>query len=113
NPKILSAVEKLKALGFNPVFLTSETANIQKLGKMATHEVQMVKNAFKQIPSGIYGKRIMSFHQAYLNREEFTACVDAANLEKLAKMLRVLGFLTQTKVYLIWKNPTTHVQVTK
>jgi len=112
NPKILSAVEKLRTLGFNPVFLTSETTNLQKLGKMANHEVQMVRNAFKQIPSGIYGKRIMSVHQAYLNREEFTARVDAANLEKLVKMLRVLGFLTQTKVYLIWKNPTTSTEVT-
>jgi len=25
--------------------------------------------------------------------------------EKLAKMLRILGFLTQTKVYLFWENP--------
>jgi len=72
----------------------------------------MVRNAFKQIPSGIYGKRIMSVHQAYLNREEFTARVDAANLEKLVRMLRVLGFLIQTKVYLIWKNPTTSTEVT-
>jgi len=38
-----------------------------------------------------------------LNKEEYEAIVDAADIIKLAKMLRILGFLTQTKVYLFWK----------
>jgi len=29
--------------------------------------------------------------------------VDKGGIEKLAKMLRILSFLTQTKVYLFWK----------
>ena len=41
--------------------------------------------------------------QAFLNKEEYGAIVDAADINKLAKMLRILGFLTQTKVYLFWK----------
>ena len=40
----------------------------------------------------------------FLKKPEYEALVDAADLEKLAKMLRILGFLTQTKVYLFWKN---------
>ena len=31
------------------------------------------------------------------------AYLDAADNQKLAKILRILGFLTQTKVYLFWK----------
>jgi len=38
-----------------------------------------------------------------LNKEEYEAIVEAADIIKLAKMLRILGFLTQTKVYLFWK----------
>jgi hypothetical protein len=34
---------------------------------------------------------------------EFT--VENASLEKLAKMLKVLSFMAQTKVHLLWKNP--------
>ena len=44
-------------------------------------------------------------HKAYMPKEEFNNCVDKAPLKKLAKTLRILSFLTQTKVYLFWKNP--------
>ena len=53
---------------------------------------------------GRMGRRARGVRQAFLKKEEFEALVDAASLEKLAKMLRILGFLTQTKVYLFWKN---------
>jgi len=33
--------------------------------------------------------------------------MSSTDTHKLAKMLRTLGFLAQTKVYLIWKNLTT------
>ena len=38
-----------------------------------------------------------------MNKEEYETIVDAADTDKRAKMLRILGFLTQTKVYLFWK----------
>ena len=103
NPEILKAVEKLRAFNFNPVFLTSERTNLEKLRRMSAEEVNWVKTVFKEIRGGIYRKRIMGVRQAFLKKEEFEALVDVASLEKLAKMLRILGFLTQTKVYLFWK----------
>jgi hypothetical protein len=103
HPEMLKAVEKLRAFGFNPVFLTSERANLIKLGRMSAEEVEGVKMVFKEIKGSVYRKRLTSAHQAFLVKEEFQALVDAASLEKLAKMLRILGFLTQTKVYLFWK----------
>jgi len=107
DPRILEAVEKLRVLGFNPIFLSSEKANLEKLRRMSVEEVEQVKNIFKEVSksSGVYRKRIMSVHEAYLTHEQFCARVDKASLEKLAKMLRILGFLTQTKVYLFWKKP--------
>jgi len=39
----------------------------------------------------------------YMPKEKFNNCVYKASLKKLAKMLHILGFLTQTKVYLFWK----------
>jgi len=105
--RILEAVEKLRALGFNPIFLSSEKSNLEKLQKMSAAEVEHVKIIFKEVSksSGVYRKRIMSVHEAYLTHEQFCHRVDKASLEKLAKMLRILSFLTQTKVYLFWENP--------
>jgi len=106
DPRILEAVEKLRTFGFNPIFLSSEKANLEKLQKMPIHEVEQVKSIFKEVSrsSGVYRKRIMSVHEAYLTHEQFCKRVDGASLQKLAKMLRILSFLTQTKVYLFWKN---------
>lgn len=103
HPEILKAVEKLRAFGFSPIFLTSERTNLVKLGRMSVEEVDGVKVVFKEIKGNVYRKRIMGVCQAFLAKEEFEALVNKANLEKLAKMLRILGFLTQTKVYLFWK----------
>jgi len=67
--------------------------------------VRRVREVLKEISAGVYRKRLWSSHKAYMPKEKFNNHVDKAPLKKLAKMLRILGFLTQTKVYLIWKNP--------
>jgi ABC-type ATPase with predicted acetyltransferase domain len=105
NPQILKVVEKLRAFNFNPVFLTSERMNRNKLQRMTAEEIDGVKMVLKEV-SGIYRKRITGARKAFLNKEEYEAIVDAADTNKLAKMLRILGFLTQTKVYLFWKRKT-------
>jgi len=103
NPRVVGAVEKLRKLGFNPVFLTSETTNLKKLRGMSADGVEEVRDVFKAISGGIYGRRILSIYQAFLTKKDFEARVESASLERLAKMMRILGFLTQTKVYLFWK----------
>ena len=106
NPAILESLEKLRQLGFNPVFLSSTKYNLERM-REDPRLVEQVKDIFKFVSKagGIYRKRIASGHQAYLTHEEFCNRVDDASVEKLAKMLRILSFLTQTKVYLFWKNP--------
>jgi len=103
NLEILRAVEKLRAFNFNPIFLTSEGTNLQKLKLMSAKEVNGVRTVFKEVSGSVYRKRITGACQAFLAKEEFEALVDATSLQKLAKMLRILGFLMQTKVYLFWK----------
>jgi ABC-type ATPase with predicted acetyltransferase domain len=106
NPAVLEAVEKLRKLGFNPVLLSSEKYNMHQL--QALRSIGQVKKILKDLSKavGIYRKRLCSYyHKVYLKHEEFCLKVDNASLEKLAKMLRILSFLTQTKVYLFWKSP--------
>ena len=103
NPAVLEAVERLRMLGFNPVFLSSEKCNIRQLRglRSARHVKAILKDLSEAV--GIYRKRLWSSHKAHMPKEEFNNCIDKAPLKKLAKMLRILGFLTQTKVYLFWK----------
>jgi hypothetical protein len=79
-----------------------ERTNLNILEGITAEELDRVKMVLKGV-SGIYRKRITGASQAFLKKEEYEALVDAANIEKLAKMLRIIGFLTQTKVYLFWK----------
>jgi len=103
NPAIVEGVEKLRQLGFNPVFLGSTKYNLERM-REDPRLVEQVKDIFKFVSKagGLYRKRIAAVGQAYLKHEEFCNRVDKASVEKLAKMLRILGFLTQTKVYLFW-----------
>jgi len=104
NPAVLEAMEKLRKLGFNPVFLSSEKYNMHQL--RALRAVSQVKAILKELSKsvGIYRKRLLSGHKAYYTHKEFCKHVEGTDVKKLAKMLRILSFLTQTKVYLFWKN---------
>jgi len=111
NPSVLEAMEKLRKLGFNPVFLSSEKYNMRQLWTLRS--VSEVKTILKDLSKvvGIYRKRLLSGHKAYYTHKEFCKHVEGADLKKLGKMLRILSFLTQTKVYLFWKkgNACAHV----
>jgi len=101
---ILKAVETLQKLGFNPVFLASKQMNLQRLEGMTQKQVVRVKQALLSV-SNIYYKRLAAKGQAFLTREEFEKTLKMATSQKLAQMLSALSVLTQTKVYLFWKNP--------
>jgi len=103
NPAILEATEKLRKLGFNPVFLSSEKYNIRQLRALGA--VTQVKTILKDLSKGvgIYRKRLLSGHKAYYTHKEFCKHMEGADVKKLAKMLRILSFLTQIKVYLFWE----------
>ncbi|MCW4016798.1 MAG: ATP-binding cassette domain-containing protein [Candidatus Bathyarchaeota archaeon] len=102
NPQVTKTVEKLADLNFNPVFLTSEKANINKLQNMTKTELNKVRDIIKEV-KGIYRKRVAGTKKPFLNNKEYANIVDNADTTKLAKMMRIIGFLTQTKVYLFWK----------
>ncbi|MCW4033807.1 MAG: ABC transporter ATP-binding protein, partial [Candidatus Bathyarchaeota archaeon] len=101
DPKTLQIIEQLKDLKFNPVFLTSQKMNLHNLENMTKTQINQTKEALKQV-SGIYRKRIISNKQAFIKKADYEQVINNADNIKLAKMLRILGFLAQTKVYLLW-----------
>jgi len=58
------------------------------------------------ISSGHY-KRSKAAGKVYLKKSEFKELITEASLETVAKVISRLAILTQTKVYLLWKNPKT------
>jgi len=44
-------------------------------------------------------------HQPYGKFRKYKAGVEKADLEKVAKLIRICGMLLQTKVYLFWNQP--------
>jgi hypothetical protein len=101
--KVSAAIEKLKALGFNPVFLSSEKYNMQVL----LDDPLRVK-VVRDLLSSLHNPLLLKFansHDPYGRKAEYQAMVRNAPVEKLAKMLRCLAVLAQTKVYLFWANP--------
>ncbi|TET19649.1 GNAT family N-acetyltransferase [Candidatus Bathyarchaeota archaeon] len=103
-PAILEGVEKLRRLGFNQVLLGSTKYTIQRMRKNPCL-IKKVRTVFKHVSKagGVYRKRIASTGRAYMKHNEFCECVDRADIEKLARMIKILSFLIQTKVYLFWK----------
>lgn len=60
---------------------------------------QKVRMVFKHVSKagGVYRKRIASTGRAYMKHNEFCECVNHADVEKLAQMIKILSFLIQTK----------------
>ena len=77
-----------------------------KLQQMTNKQVENVRMTLKEV-TGIYRKRIAGTKKPYPSKQEYTAVIDKADNQKLAKIIRILGFLTQTKAYLIWKKTNT------
>lgn len=107
NPAIVEGVEKLRHVGFNPVFLCSTRYNLERM-REDPRLVEQVKDIFKFVSKagGLYRKRIASVHQAYLKHEEFCDRVDKASIEKLAKMLRILSFPYTNKSLPLLEKPS-------
>jgi len=101
---ILDAIEKLRQLGFNPMLLGSTKYNLETLKRMNPTEIK----AYKEILTSVRNPRLKKFadsHAPYGTQTEYCQAINKASLKKLAKMLKALSFLAQTKVYLLWRSP--------
>jgi ABC-type transport system involved in cytochrome c biogenesis ATPase subunit/GNAT superfamily N-acetyltransferase len=95
--------EVLSNLGFNLQFLSSKSNVLQILSKLKPSEITQIKHAFikNQTPRFL---KYFAAHQPYGILSEYERKVKNADLERLAGLIKVCGFLLQTKVYLLWRN---------
>jgi len=94
----------LEKLGFNIQLLGSENYNLEKLQSVKTDDVELICEAFSRYNHPRFMKYFFA-HQPFGKRQEYTSKILHASLETLAHLIKICGFLLQTKVYLFWENP--------
>jgi len=98
----LKIAEILSKLGFNIQLLGSEKCVLIKLQNLCDKEMTRIKEAF--IKHGHTRFMIHFFPHQLFGKKAYTSETMKASLEKLAHLIKVCGFLMQTKVYLFWRN---------
>ena len=102
NKNVLNAIEKLRSLGFTPTMLGSVNYNMEKIREIGKEEITAILVELSK-KEGAVRKRLSSSSKAYPRHEGFMRKISQFNEERLAKALKKLSFLAQTKVYLFWK----------
>jgi GNAT superfamily N-acetyltransferase len=98
----LKIAEILHQLGFNTQLLGSEKYVLSKLQTLNNKEVAKIREAFIKSNHARFMKYFFP-HQLFGKKEAYTKEIRRASLKRLAHLIKVCGFLMQTKLYLFWK----------
>ncbi|MGC8895638.1 MAG: GNAT family N-acetyltransferase [Candidatus Bathyarchaeia archaeon] len=99
---VLWALDRLYLLGFNPAMLGSVEQNLLMIRRVGKAKIVKILEKLSKREASVR-KRLMASGGAYPTHGEFIAKIRGFSDEGLAKALKTLGFLAQTKVYLFWK----------
>jgi len=102
----LAIAETLRKLGFNVHLLGSEKYVLNKLHRLDNKEIQIIKEAFIKHCHARFMKYFFC-RMPFGRKEAYAKAVIGASLERLSHLIKVCGFLTQTKVYLFGSQMTT------
>jgi hypothetical protein len=93
----------LQQLGFDIQLLGSQTYLQNRLRSLNEQDLAKIKEAFIKNNHPRFMKQF-STHEPFGERKRFAQFVTAASIERLATLIKVCGFLLQTKAYLFWQN---------
>ena len=89
-------------MGFGPTLLSSIHYNLEKLKNMNPMKIMKCREILAKLRSPRLHK-FADHHAPYGRSTKYREALKKASIEKLAKILKALSFLAQTKVYLMWK----------
>jgi len=95
-------VRVLEGLGFNAQLLGSSIYVVSKLQILAEMDVLRIREAFAKYRHTRFMKSF-SYHLPFGTRDAYIKGIMATDLDKLADLIRICGFLMQTKTYLFWR----------
>jgi hypothetical protein len=98
----LKIAETLQQLGFNIQLLASERYVLNKLQTLSDEDIDEVREAFIKHCHTRFMKYFFP-HLLFGHKKVYVEEIKKVSLEKLAHLIKVCGFLMQTKVYLFWQ----------
>ena len=102
NRKVLRISEVLSEFGFNLQLLGSEKYVMNRLENLSSEQSATLKEAFMKNGHPRLRKEF-AFHQPYGRKADYVEGVKNADLKKMVKLIRIVGVLLQSKVYLFWR----------
>jgi len=100
---ILAIASFLSELGFNLQLLGSGRYISQKLDYLSYAEREKLKELFIKNKHPRFEKEFAaSRHQPFGKTSDYLESIKNANQEKMTKLVKLVGMLLQTKVYLFW-----------
>lgn len=97
----LGIITTLQGLGFNDQLLNSERYVIEKLQTLDGQEIERIKQAFVKYSHPRFMKAF-SYHLPFGAKKTYREQIEHLDRGKLAHLVKICGFLMQTKVYLFW-----------
>jgi ABC-type ATPase with predicted acetyltransferase domain len=95
--------QTLSSLGFDVQLLGSQHYVKQKLDTLDTKQLRIVRKVLVRNPQPRLKKEVTSSrHMPYGITADYVKYVEDADSEKLAKLIKTVALLLQTKVYLFW-----------
>jgi GNAT superfamily N-acetyltransferase len=98
----IKIAETLSQLGFNIHLLGSKKYALTKLQILNAESIAKISEAFIKYSHARFMKCFFC-HMPFGRKCEYAKAVMEASLERLSHLIKVCGFLMQTKVYLFWK----------
>jgi len=94
----------VKKWGFDMHLLGSERYVKAKLENLTSAQLSKVREAFVKNSHPRFKKEFAtSRHQPFGKTFDYIKGIENAGSEKLARLIKIVGMLLQTKVYLFWK----------
>jgi ABC-type ATPase with predicted acetyltransferase domain len=111
NPHITKALEQLAALGFDTALLAGTQYAQHAISEAGKETVTAIlENLSKHNAST--RRRLIGMRNVYPKHQEFTAKLHELDTADMAKALKRLSFMAQTKVYLFWSKKPTATRLT-
>jgi ABC-type ATPase with predicted acetyltransferase domain len=98
----LKIVETLEHLGFNSEFLGSTDYVFHMMRSLREEELTKIKEVLIKNNHTRFMKSF-SYHLPFGSKEAYKKEIANASLEKIAHLVKICGFLMQTKIYLFWR----------
>jgi ABC-type ATPase with predicted acetyltransferase domain len=104
-PHVTKALQKLSALCFDTTLLANTQYSQHVIAEAGTETVTAIlENLSKHDAST--RRRLITLHNVYPKHHEFTEKLHQLDTTNLAKAIKRLSFMAQTKIYLFWRKNT-------